>query len=157
GVRPTAPVQPAVPPVVVQPATPVENIPSVLPVVSFRGQVAELSGSMALSVVLAGLLAVLYAALARYSVQNVTEIGSIFFLTVALCWAVLVPAKFWNSYVGDSWLRRVVMMVLGAAVGFGALWLLGHYPPPQASEWLASVPRSRMSPWSEGWSSRDPL
>src|SRR5438128_1956419 len=44
---------------------PVEPIPSVLPAVSPRGQLAELSGSMALAAVLAVLLATLYAALGR--------------------------------------------------------------------------------------------
>ena len=50
-----------------------------------RGQIAELSGSMALSAVLALFLGILYAALAPAA--SSTEIGSLFFLTVAICWA----------------------------------------------------------------------
>jgi hypothetical protein len=103
-----------------------EDLPAVLPVVSLRGQFAELSGSMALSAVMAVLLATLYAALAR--VQNWSEIGSVLFLTVGICWAVLVPAKFWNNRTGDSWTRRVVMMILGTGIGLGGLWLNGLMP-----------------------------
>src|SRR5262245_9648093 len=50
-----------------------EEIPTVLPVVSRRAQMAELAGSLALSAVLAALLATLYAALAR--VHNWSEVG----------------------------------------------------------------------------------
>lgn len=103
-----------------------EEIPAVLPVVSTRGQMAELAGSLALSAVLAALLATLYAALAR--VHNWSEVGLVMFLTVAVCWAVLIPAKLWNGRAGDSWLRRVAMMVLGTAVGCVALWLNGIGP-----------------------------
>jgi hypothetical protein len=103
-----------------------EDIPAVLPVVSTRGQMAELAGSLALSAVLAALLATLYAALAR--VHDWSEVGLVMFLTVAVCWVVLIPAKFWNNRNGDSWLRRVVMMVLGTAVGSVALWLNGMGP-----------------------------
>jgi hypothetical protein len=104
----------------------VEDMPAVLPVVSTRAQMAELAGSLALSAVLAALLATLYAALAR--VHNWSEVGLVMFLTVAVCWVVLIPAKFWNNRNGDSWIRRVVMMVLGTAVGTLALWISGQGP-----------------------------
>src|SRR5262249_35027688 len=81
---------------------------------------------LALSAVLAALLATLYAALAR--VHNWSEVGLVMFLTVAVCWTVLIPAKFWDGRNGDSWLRRVVMMVLGTGVGCVALWLKGLGP-----------------------------
>ncbi|MBY0521799.1 MAG: serine/threonine protein kinase [Gemmataceae bacterium] len=105
-----------------------DAIPSVLPAVSFRAQVAELSGSMALAGVLALLLGLLYLALSNsfnWQVSSLTEIGSLFFLTVGISWAVLIPAKLWDGRAGDTWTRRVVMMVLGAAVGAGALWSTG--------------------------------
>jgi hypothetical protein len=36
---------------------------------------------------------------------------------------VLVPAKLWNGRPGDSGYRRIIMMLLGLAIGAGALWL----------------------------------
>jgi hypothetical protein len=100
-----------------------DDIPAVLPVMSVRGQVGELAGSLALSAVLAALLATLYAALAP--VNHWSQVALVTFLTVAISWAVLIPAKLWNNRIGDSWMRRVVMMVLGTLVGAGALWLSG--------------------------------
>jgi hypothetical protein len=60
--------------------------------------------------------------------QSITEAGTIFFLTVATSWAVLVPGKLWAYHKGDSWRRRLVMMFLGALVGAGALWINGWVP-----------------------------
>jgi hypothetical protein len=105
---------------------PPEPILSVLPATTLRGQVSELCGSMALTVLFAGLAATLWAALGQ--MRSVTEVGLLFFLTVATSWAILVPAKFWTAQRGDSWKRRIVMMVLGALVGLGALWLEGYSP-----------------------------
>src|SRR5262249_23067173 len=70
-----------------------EPPPVVLPPVSLRGQLAELCGSMSLAAVLAVLFSVVWAAMSRSG--DLTEIGACFFLTVAVCWAVLVPAKLW--------------------------------------------------------------
>ena len=42
-----------------------------------------------------------------------------FFVTVAVSWAVLVPAKFWTTHPGDGWGRRLVLMVLGTVIGAG--------------------------------------
>jgi hypothetical protein len=53
------------------------------------------------------------------------ELGTVFFLTVSACWAILVPAKFWSRSLDDSWTRRGLMLVLGAMVGLFALWLEG--------------------------------
>jgi hypothetical protein len=137
----------SVPPLVLRPApaapgqaaTPQapDNIPSVLPAVTPRGQVAELCSSMTLAVVLALLLGVLYAALAH--VKSWTEVGSLFFLTVGICWAVLVPAKFWEGKPGDSWSRRSIMLVLGALIGLGALWLNGWRLHDTAADWTAQT------------------
>ena len=69
----------------------------------------------------------LWAALGQHSFTS-TDIGQEFFLTVAACWAVLVPAKCWSNRRGDAWVRRIVMMVLGMAIGFSALWLDGYAP-----------------------------
>jgi hypothetical protein len=103
-----------------------EPVPTVLPVMSLRGQVAELTGSMALSALLALVLAILYAAIGR--VTNWYQIGSLFFLTVGVSWAILVPTKFWDGRSGDSGMRRLVMMLMGVVVGLGALWLNGLVP-----------------------------
>jgi hypothetical protein len=130
------PTIPVPPPVNLNPVRP-EPILNVLPVVSFRGQMAELSGSLALSVVLAGLLSILWAAVGR--INDVTWIGSLFFLTVAVCWVVLVPAKFWDGRAGDSWVRRGIMMLLGVAVGGLALWLSGWSPAQPTEVWATDL------------------
>jgi hypothetical protein len=107
---------------------PPDAVPFVLPApqVSLRGQVGELAGSMALSVVLALLTTLLWSALLRDG--NLQPLGSLFFTTVAVCWAVLVPAKVWTLKAGDGWGRRLGMMVLGTLVGLGAMWLDGWTP-----------------------------
>jgi hypothetical protein len=63
------------------------------------------------------------------AVDNMTEIGQGFFITVATCWAVLIPAKLWSGHRGDSGLRRVIMMILGCGLGLGAYWLEGRPMP----------------------------
>jgi hypothetical protein len=103
-----------------------------LPARSVRDKLGELCGSMVLTGLFAGLATAAWAAVAQ--MHDVSAIGSIFFLTVATCWAILVPAKFWTSQRGDSWTRRVVMMVLGGMVGLGALWLDGWASPMPPSE-----------------------
>jgi hypothetical protein len=134
-----------------------EEIPTVLPVISVRAQFAELSGSLAFSAVLATLLAVLYAAFAH--VQNLTNVGLVLFMTVAICWAVLIPAKIWNNQKpGDSWMRRVIMMFLGTAVGAIAIYLNGAAPSfqfqpsplgPDPNIVLAQAPVDPMAPPTE--------
>jgi serine/threonine protein kinase len=109
-----------------------------LPVVSPRQQAAELCGSMALVPVVAAFFSTLWMSVSSLTVSakgnlpgtsavpNVaTEIGFCFFLTVMICWAVLVPAKLWSGRKGDSGLRRGVMTVLGIVVGLAALWMGG--------------------------------
>jgi hypothetical protein len=109
-----------------------ESIPTVLPAPSLRGQVAELCGSLALAAILAVVSTTLWTSLAQGNVKR-TEILQEYFLTVATCWAVLIPAKFWNNRRGDSWARRIIMMGLGVGVGLAAVWLDGwRMPPPLA-------------------------
>ncbi|HZU34700.1 MAG TPA: serine/threonine-protein kinase [Gemmataceae bacterium] len=88
-----------------------------------RGQLAELSGSLALAAVLAGLFSMLWARLA--SLHDWTDIGSGFFLTVLASWAVLVPAKVFDTRRGDAGLRRGCMLIIGLLVGLAALWIDG--------------------------------
>jgi hypothetical protein len=110
------------------PRRPPDAVPFVLPVpqVSLRGQIGELTGSMALAVVLSLMMTVLWAALLRDG--NLQPLGELFFTTVAVCWAVLIPAKVWTLRTGDGWGRRLCMMALGTLVGVGALWLDGWTP-----------------------------
>jgi hypothetical protein len=100
-----------------------EPILTALPAVTPRGQITELSGSMSLAVLFAALGVPLWATL--FQVRDLTQLGSVFFMTVLSAWAILVPAKFWTERRGDTWSRRVTMMVLGALVGLAGLWLDG--------------------------------
>jgi len=112
----------AVPPGLLPVARP-SPIPSVLPVPAVRTQIAELCGSLALATVFAGVATTLWAAIGQIGDWN--EIGAAFYLTVAMCWAVLIPAKIWTNRRGDSWVRRIIMMGLGLGVGAAGLWLDG--------------------------------
>lgn len=106
-----------------------EPILTVLPVVSLRAQLAELAGSLALAPVLAGLMALVVAAVARRNADfNMAWIAHLYFLTVAVCWAVMIPAKLWSSGRADSWTRRIVMTSMGLLVGLEAMWLTGWTP-----------------------------
>jgi hypothetical protein len=112
-------------------AKPPEPVLTALPAVSLREQIMELCGSMALTVLFAALATALWGALAldkTPTAAGLTRLSGLFFLTVAASWAILVPAKFWTERRGDSWARRVVMMVLGGLVGLVALWLEGWSP-----------------------------
>jgi hypothetical protein len=120
-----------------------EPILTVLPVISWRQQLVELCGSMALTAVFALVATLLWVALKQ--TKSVTEAGTIFFPTVIACWAVLVPAKFWTAHRGDSWFRRIVMMALGAGVGFAALWLDGWTPNFSAPEGFRGGPLSELA------------
>src|SRR5438128_1927226 len=105
---------------------PQEPVLTVLPVVTGRARIAELSGSLALTTLFAGLATALWAALGN--MRDVNEIGPLFFLTVAVCWAILLPAKIWTERKGDSWARRLVLMSMGLVIGLGALWMEGWVP-----------------------------
>jgi hypothetical protein len=83
----------------------------------------ELCGSMLLSVLFTGLGTVLWAAIGPK--HSLTELSTVFFLTVAACWAVLVPSKFWTERRGDSWLRRFALLFVGGLVGLGGWYLDG--------------------------------
>ncbi len=123
-----------------------------LPVVSPRQQVAELCGSLALAPVVAAFFSTLWMSVSSLTAKgnvpgNVpasavdTEIGFCFFLTVAICWAVLVPAKLWSGRKGDSGLRRGVMTVMGVMVGLAALWMGGWILAPQQESAAIQVAR----------------
>jgi hypothetical protein len=79
-------------------------------------------------------------------------LGSLFFLTVAVSWAILLPTKFWEPHLRGAWIltrfrsrhgnaanengtglpptadgigRRLCMAGLGLAIGLGVWWLDG--------------------------------
>lgn len=83
----------------------------------------ELSGSLALAVILAAVGTAGWAAFMHN--QSSADLGSIFLVTVGACWAVLVPTKFWTAPVEDSWTRRMALLASGCAVALLALWVEG--------------------------------
>jgi hypothetical protein len=142
GRRAPAPPRPVSPPPA--PARPPEPpVLTALPAVTPRGQVVELCGSMALAVLFAGLGTTLWAALGGGQFLAV-DLGSLFFLTVAACWAILVPGKFWTDRRGDSWTRRLIMMALGALLGVAAWWLDGWSFAAGTADPAATVPLGRI-------------
>jgi hypothetical protein len=103
-----------------------EPILTALPAVSRRAQLMELCGAMLLTVLFTGLGSILWTAIIHPKPGDVlTEMGRVFFPTVACCWALLVPSKFWSERRGDSWLRRFVLLAVGGLVGLGGWWMDG--------------------------------
>jgi eukaryotic-like serine/threonine-protein kinase len=115
--------RPAAPPAPTPPSSP--NLTPV-GVSSLGTALGELSGSLGLAAVFAALGTALWGALAQN--HRLGELGTVFFLTVTACWAVLVITKFWTRPLEDSWGRRVALLVLGAVLGAHALWLDGWTP-----------------------------
>jgi hypothetical protein len=64
-------------------------------------------------------------------VHRADVLQTVFFLTVAASWAVVIPAKFWSERGGDPWSRRLVMLVLGGLLGGLAFWLDGGAAPAE--------------------------
>jgi hypothetical protein len=105
--------------------TPPPVVPQVQPVtIPRRMRLAELCMALALSSVLAGLFAVLWAAVLR--TNQIVEVGPYFFLGLAGCWIVLIPAMLWTRRASESLGRRASLMCLGLLVGVLALWLEGY-------------------------------
>ena len=125
--KPAPPVARAVPVDPVRNDSREQPVLTALPAVSARGLISELSGSMILSVIFTALVVATWATLGQ--VREMAQMGSLFFLTVASCWAVLIPSKVWTERRGDSWSRRVVMLFLGMVLGVLALWIEGWGMP----------------------------
>ena len=143
-----------------------EAILDALPVPSYQQMAIELCGSLSLTTLFAVISTLVVIALGRLSEPSTTgerehewlRMGSIFFLTVAVCWGVLIPAKLWTTssgddgkcrdfmyrmggYVqewrtrhGDCWKRRTTMLMVGVLVGLGALWIDGWLPQLPTAE-----------------------
>jgi hypothetical protein len=122
--------------------------PEAMPLVPLRGLVAELCTSMILAVLFAGLGATLWAAISKQ--RELTDLGAIFFITVLASWAILVPGKFWALRRGDSWTRRMALLLIGAVVGLGAVWVdgwpLGVRPPASPGNPDPGAPLSSLVP-----------
>jgi eukaryotic-like serine/threonine-protein kinase len=121
------------------PARPPEPVPAIVvpsPALTVRCQMAELCGSLAGAALLAVLFAVVWTAFGRQT--DLPWVASLFFHTVAVSWVVLTVTKGWPARVHESAARRLVMLVAGASVGIGALWLNGWLPrlPPANVVWL---------------------
>jgi hypothetical protein len=130
--------------------TPPPIIPQVQPVtIPPRTRVAELCTSLVLSTLLAGLFTMLWAALLQ--TNDITVIGRYFFLGLASCWALLIPAQLWTRRTSESLSRRAGLMCLGLLVGMLALWLEGYdvamlLGPTPAVESVAQAQGPRAAP-----------
>jgi len=128
----------AVPVVLPAKAAKDEPVMTALPAVTLRTQLQELCTSLPLAVLFAALGTAVWAAITQgFGTWDLASLGMIFFMTVGTTWAVLVPGKFWSERKGDAWTRRLILMVMGAFLGLGAMWLNGlsfATPPAAAGE-----------------------
>lgn len=86
--------------------------------------VAELAGSLLLAACIAGALGLAWEVVVQPG--NNSAVLEFFALATASAWCVLIPAKAWPQPGDDSWLRRLLMTILGLALGIAAVWLEGH-------------------------------
>jgi hypothetical protein len=100
-------------------------IPTVAPVtIPPRTRLAELLNSLLFAALLTGVFSILWAALLQ--TNDILTIGRFFFVGLACCWAVLIPAKLWTKRANESLQRRVGLLGIGLFIGLLALWLEGH-------------------------------
>jgi eukaryotic-like serine/threonine-protein kinase len=117
-----------------RPPRPAAPLLTALPVLTRRDKLGELCRSLTL--LFAAVATLLWAALSYpRTASDFTFLGTVFFLIVGVSWSVLIPSKIWTERRGDSWMRRLVMLAVGAVIGLGALWLSGWSPgqPPPVS------------------------
>ena len=90
-----------------------------------RRMIGELAWSMCFAAVISLMTTTFLAAVTQANDWN--WVRTAYFLTVATCWVVLIPTKFWTEQkkIGDAWARRLTLMACGAGVGVLALWLEG--------------------------------
>jgi hypothetical protein len=92
-----------------------------------RERITQLIGSMLLSGLACAVIA-LVLSLLRGKLPEPNQYAWLAVCAILGSWAVLIPAKFWESSRGDAALRRFVMLVIGLALGatFFALtqWLM---------------------------------
>jgi hypothetical protein len=118
-----------------RPLRPAEPILVALPAVPRRAQLMELCGSMLLAVLFTGLGSILWTAILQPRPGDLfLAMGHVFFPTVAACWAILVPSKFWTERRGDSWLRRFTLLLIGGLVGVAGWWMDGGSLPAAGTD-----------------------
>jgi len=136
GVTTSSTSTPALPPGVASPSRETAAVPAAG---TTRQQLSELCSSLLLTLVFALITVPLWATLGR--VRDTGVLGSVFFLTVAATWLVLLPSKAWAGRRGDPWARRVVLLLLGGGLGLLALWLDGWAPGTGSLAEAASASR----------------
>ncbi|MBI3821109.1 MAG: serine/threonine protein kinase [Planctomycetes bacterium] len=123
-----------------------EQVPMVIPVTPtmiLQQRWSELSGILLWSVVASAILAVGWSLI--FSAWPFPHLASIFFLTVAASWAVVIPSKLWvPGSEDDSWTRRLILMSLGFAVAILGLWIEGYELP---LPWATPARVEVLQPW----------
>lgn len=93
---------------------------------TFRDEARTLASSMLLSVIWSAIATLGWAAIELDTARPLAladHLGT-FLVLVASCWAVLIPARWWDGEKkGDPWVRRSVMLVSGLGVGALAAFL----------------------------------
>lgn len=90
-----------------------------------RERLADLLGSMLGGALAAGVMCAALLLVNSYSrnqgqLPKPEQYAWLWAVSTLGCWAVLVPAKFWEGVRGDAILRRFLMMVLGMGIGVAA-------------------------------------
>lgn len=85
----------------------------------FRARLAELLGSMLLSVLVAAVMALVAYLIQTFRGQlwNISQGAWVFFMSIAATWSVLILSQFWQGRDGDVVQRRFVTMVVGMLLG----------------------------------------
>ncbi len=90
-------------------------------------RLANVSGSLLMATFLAGICAFVLGVLLKP--DDWRGLTPVFFLTTLSSAAVLVSGKIWTRSVDESWVRRLIFMGLGLAIGLAALWFDGFDLP----------------------------
>ena len=88
-----------------------------------RQRFTELTGSLLFSAIVVAVVSVVTSILSANASGQSFDAGVFAALAltgIAGCWAVLIPAKFWEGREGEQALRRFVMLMIGLALGLAA-------------------------------------
>jgi len=128
-----------------------------VPPKSARQKVTELTGSMLLAALVAGIMSVVMLVLRRDQVMQPEQLVWLSLVGVLGSWAVMIPAKLWEGTDTEQTARRFTMLVAGLLVGAAATGLAQflsiEFHPLEAgsySRWLGrEVTSSFYSPTGE--------
>jgi hypothetical protein len=84
-----------------------------------RERLADLTGAMLMAAAIGAAMSVVVMLLRGESFDK-SQYAWLSMVSIGGAWAVLIPSKAWEGTHGDTVLRRVVMLILGLAVGGGA-------------------------------------